>query len=84
MSNVKDIFAVVLSGISFVFAVVGVAMPFWYYYSVGEFWASGGLWQKCNNVSGSTKYVGAVESIQGVELEDFERFLTSTTKKLKA
>ena len=68
MSNPQGIAAVILCGISFVLAVVGMAIPYWTYYSVGENWASGGLWQRCSHLHGSTNCVGLTENAYGIEL----------------
>ena len=55
MTNVQGLVAVVLSGIAFVFAVIGTAIPFWNYNSVGDNWGSAGLWQKCGHANGNTE-----------------------------
>ena len=80
MTKVQGISAMVLCGISFVLAVVGTAIPFWNYVSVGDKWASEGLWQRCNNVLGSTKCVGIADSVSGIELEGLFSIYYVTTK----
>ena len=55
MTNVQGLVAVVLSGIAFVFAVIGTAIPFWNYNSVGDNWVSEGLWQICDHANGNTE-----------------------------
>lgn len=47
MANSIGISALVLSGISFVLAIVETAIPYWTYTSAGEAWVSSGLWKAC-------------------------------------
>ena len=68
MANVHGLVAVVLSGIAFIFAVVGMAIPYWAYASDGDSWASWGLWQKCAHVPGTTKCVSLTYNAYGLEL----------------
>ena len=68
MTNVQGLVAVVLSGIAFVFAVVGMAIPYWAYASARGNWMSAGLWQRCTHVLGTTKCVSLTYNAMGLEL----------------
>lgn len=47
--------AIVLSLVSLVADVVGLAIPYWLYYSVGDSKTYSGLWKACDDIHGNTK-----------------------------
>ena len=68
MTNVQSLIAVALSGIAFVFAVIGTAIPYWAYASDGDKWGSSGLWQRCVHQNGDTDCVSLTYNTYGIEL----------------
>lgn len=50
--NARCVVCFVLVLLAFIFDVVGFAVPYWYYYTIGNIKYYGGLWRWCTNTAG--------------------------------